>query len=1472
MLTGWLLLGVAPASAATGDLAQASGTNACIQVTPPANEPNNPSSLCAMATLGAGISESSVVATYGSQVYVATSSDSSPIEVLQANGTGGLSDVQCLDVDGGADGGNGDCTTVAELDGGVADLVVSPDGKWVYETENGGGNNVINVFARDSSTGELTWESCISSDGDTNSLTGVCATDSDFQTPGRHLAVNPVTGEVYTSYLGTVSWLSANQTTGALTEGGCVGAGCGSGNTDNSPLATTSEGDGEIAVSADGKFLYSAPEDSDGVEWFPINSDGSLSVNTNTGNGPTDGCVQDIDQASVVCGTGAAAQIRGLRNSEGTVVLSPDAQSQWVYLLSSVRANVGGTTGFPGTVLVLQRNSQTGAVTQSATATGCISSDGTDGESQGPNPQPSSGPCEQSDPSLEDGLSLAPSLDGQSLYVLTQGDNGVSSTPDNGSTVEELGVNDFTGALTESGPTNGTWNTCYGSPGSSDGFPGTSCNNTFFGLAGQANTTFGGGQLVAPSSDGTHLYATDGSDGGVAIFQRTLPPQYAVNTATVLAPESAGPGGTATPSSSSAEANCTGTDCTVYPNATVTLTASPNSGYRLKSWSGGSCSGDLTTCTVAPVNADETDTATFVQRFTVTGEGSANGNTVTASDSSANAPSCAGDACTVDAADSVTLTATAATGYRTTGFSGGGCGPVSGYETTAMCTVSNVDANTTVTASFLAQDQVSGPNSLTGGTVQVSVPSSDTTSSCTGATSPQAGCWVDPGSAVTVTAVPSTGFSFTGWSTGGCSSQNPAPGLACNLTNVRASEVDTPGFVAGMAPSGNVLYVSPSGSNGGTGTQALPYQTLCYALGTAAASNGLYNQIVMAAGTYDSSSCPQDYIDLTSADDGFTIYGGYNTAAPDGWQPSSSPTELDGSPQAMLLDGATGITLENLDLVGSPDANLSAYGIREINGSSVTTDDAHVTADNAGGPPAQPGQQAQGASGGPGGAGNAGWGGEGAPCLSPSGCTPSFPDSYGAAGLGGNGAPGTTGADGGCGGEGGHPGSASGTTNAYGAPPGFTACTEPRVETVLVVTPSDQLADALGSYPAGSMLYDTTEDYYGTGGDSPAGGGSGGAGGQYYGSQCTSGSCNGQSGTGGAGGSPGAAGTTGSGGAQPASEDDAWVGGSGGSGGDGTPGGGGGGGAGGSGAYCPSGLCFSSWGDAGGGGGGGAAGGIGGTQGAPGGGSFGMYLADSSTATLQYGTVVTAGNGGNGGQGGAGGEGGNGGPGGLGATHNACANEICTGYGGDGGAGGQGGPGGPGGGGEGGPSYAVYTADSGSTVSKSTDTLTNAGAPGVGGLDGNSQPSGLMGSGGSTNPCNSFCVPNPNLPTLATYAIISGSYVTTTVACPSSAPSCSGQAVIIGSSTTGGAADAARVTVLGRASFKIKGHKPVSLRIKLTAAGRQLVKKLRKHHQAAITMLTVTLKVPHKGAKRYTQSLELVSKKPSPYGSTKVKS
>ena len=170
----------------------------------------------------------------------------------------------------------------------------------------------------------------------------------------------------------------------------------------------------------------------------------------------------------------------------------------------------------------------------------------------------------------------------------------------------------------------------------------------------------------------------------------------------------------------------------------------------------------------------------------------------------------------------------------------------------------------------------------------------------------------------------------------------------------------------------------------------------------------------------------------------------------------------------------------------------------------------------------------------------------------------------------------------------------------------------------------------------------------------------------------------------------------------------------------GTPGKGGGGGGGGGGQKGR--FVIDGKGNAGGAGGGGGGGGAGGKGGTAGGGSFGVYLHDS-TATLTAKSSIQAGNGGTGGAGGRGGLPGIGGAGGLGGTY--CTGEV--GAGGDGGRGGSGGIGGGGGGGAGGPSVGLLKA--GSSTATIADTRIEVGIPGPAGVPG---PGG--GGGGPSYP------------------------------------------------------------------------------------------------------------------------------------------
>ncbi len=178
-----------------------------------------------------------------------------------------------------------------------------------------------------------------------------------------------------------------------------------------------------------------------------------------------------------------------------------------------------------------------------------------------------------------------------------------------------------------------------------------------------------------------------------------------------------------------------------------------------------------------------------------------------------------------------------------------------------------------------------------------------------------------------------------------------------------------------------------------------------------------------------------------------------------------------------------------------------------------------------------------------------------------------------------------------------------------------------------------------------------------------------------------------------------------------------WTGTDGGAGGVGSNGGGGGGGSGGGGADNGTFTC-ASWGGGGGGGGSGGCGGTGATGGKAGGGSFGVFVFNSSPKLIR--STFGRKNGGNGGAGGQGGGGGLGKDGGGGGD--ACAD---AGNGGKGGKGGDGGRGGHGGGGAGGVAFGLYIAGSSDPVCDNLffSALGDGGlggtGPGLGGSRGN---------------------------------------------------------------------------------------------------------------------------------------------------------
>jgi hypothetical protein len=213
-----------------------------------------------------------------------------------------------------------------------------------------------------------------------------------------------------------------------------------------------------------------------------------------------------------------------------------------------------------------------------------------------------------------------------------------------------------------------------------------------------------------------------------------------------------------------------GTTCTAsYPPGTlVILDAVPAVGSTFTGWSGGACAG-TGSCQIT-VNDATTVIANFaLEQHTLTVNPAGNGTgTVTSSPAGINCGATC--AASFNYGQSVTLTASPAAGSGFTGWSGSGC------MGTAPCTVS-VTAAGSVTATFTIQYTLTV---IKAGNGAGTVTSSPAGINC----SPTCAAPFDDGQDVTLTAAPSNGSAFTGWSDSGC------PGTApCTVSITAASSI-----------------------------------------------------------------------------------------------------------------------------------------------------------------------------------------------------------------------------------------------------------------------------------------------------------------------------------------------------------------------------------------------------------------------------------------------------------------------------------------------------------------------------------------------------------------------------------------------------------------------------------------------------------------------------------------------------------
>jgi 6-phosphogluconolactonase (cycloisomerase 2 family) len=304
------------------------------------------------------------------------------------------------------DGGGGTCENGRALRD-PRDIEISPDGKHAYVA--GSFHRAIALFDRDATTGDLDQlsgnggaDGCISVAGSSESGGGTCATgiemdgvlDLDLSPDGAHLYAVALVDNSLLSFSRAAATGLLTQLTGGSSEEGCtsltgiVGS-CVDGRAVNSPNG--------VDVSPDGANVYTASTGSDALAAFSRNA--TTGVLTQLAG--ASGCISidgDSEDGAGTCTDGRALDF------PADVEVSPDGENVYAVSTSSQA------------IAILDRNPTTGALTQLAGTSGCVTGDGSSEDGAG-----TCGVATFPDPTLL--LDLEVSADGSRVYV--GGNDGV---------------------------------------------------------------------------------------------------------------------------------------------------------------------------------------------------------------------------------------------------------------------------------------------------------------------------------------------------------------------------------------------------------------------------------------------------------------------------------------------------------------------------------------------------------------------------------------------------------------------------------------------------------------------------------------------------------------------------------------------------------------------------------------------------------------------------------------------------------------------------------------------------------------------------------------------------------------------------------------------------------------------------------------------------------------------------------------